>query len=124
MRGRSWRVGLALALAVWAGVSTSAQGTTPASLTGVVRDGAGKAVAGAAVQVRNNAGGAPHRAVTDGTGAFSVPALAVGTYTVTVSLAGFTTAVVKSVKLVADTPGKVTVRLDRAGQAAPMSNAS
>jgi len=72
MRVGLCRVGLALALAAWAGAFASAQEKGPAAVTGVVRDSDSHPLAGAAVVVRNNAGGIPARAVTDSTGAFSV----------------------------------------------------
>ena len=65
-----------------------AQGTS-SSISGVVLDAAGGAIPGATVVVTSDATGTKFEAVTNGTGAFNVPALPVGTYTVTVSLAGF-----------------------------------
>lgn len=114
MRGSSCRVGLTLALMVWASVFASAQSKPSSSLTGTVKDAAGGAVSGATVAVKSEiGGGAPARTRTDERGAFSMPSLAAGAYTVTVSMSGFTTSVVTGVRLVADTPGTVAVTLLR-----------
>ena len=50
--------------------------------------------------------------VTNTAGAFSVPALDPGTYTVTVSLDGFKTAVINDVRLLAATPGSIRATLE------------
>src|SRR5688572_27534695 len=50
------------------------------SLSGVVVDGDGGVIPGASVAVRNNGTGESFEAVTNDAGAFSVPAIAVGTY--------------------------------------------
>jgi hypothetical protein len=75
-----------------------AQGGPTSSISGTVVDSGGGAIPGAAVVVRNEAGAA-FETVSNSEGVFSVPALAAGTYTVTVSLTGFKTAVVASLRL-------------------------
>ncbi len=68
---------------------TLAQGSTTAAISGVVLDTAKGVIPGASVVVTSNATGTKYEATTNTSGAFSVPALSAGTYTVTVSLAGF-----------------------------------
>src|SRR6185295_6217147 len=85
-----------LAVAVFALVVAAAPvfaQTATSSITGVVIDDAGGVVPGANVSVKSESTGAESRTVTSTTGAFTVPALNVGTYTVTVALQGFKTAV-------------------------------
>ena len=102
-----------LATAAMLGVSASlgfAQGGQ--SLSGVVVDGAGGVIPGASVAVRNNATGESFEATTNEAGAFSVPAIAVGTYTVTITLQGFRTAVVNDVRVVTATPASIKAILE------------
>ena len=96
-----------LALAAPAHAQSSAS-----SLTGLVVDSAGGVVPGATVSVKNNATNVTSEAVTNTSGAFSVPALDPGTYTVTISLSGFKTAVVSDVRLLASRPGEIKATLE------------
>ena len=89
-----------------------AQGGANSSLAGVVVDAAGGVVPGATVTVRNNATGTAFESVSNSAGAFSIPALDPGTYTVTVALDGFKTAVISDVRLLAATPGSVRATLE------------
>jgi hypothetical protein len=102
-----------LAAAVLAWVSASVTFTQGGqSLSGVVVDSDGGLIPGAAVAVRNNATGESFGAVTNQAGAFSVPAIAVGTYTVTITLQGFKTAVVNEVRVLTATPASVKAVLE------------
>src|ERR671913_1387181 len=76
-----------------------------ASLSGVVTDSAGGVVPGATVSVVNDTTKETLDGVTNAQGAFSFPALPIGTYTVTVSLTGFKTVVISNVRLLTGTPG-------------------
>ena len=82
-----------------------AQSTVRSSLSGVVSDSNGGVIPGATVVVTNTATGVSSTTVTNSAGAFSVPSLDPGTYSVTVSLSGFKTVVIKEVVLVAGAPG-------------------
>src|SRR5512133_1091560 len=64
-------------------------GQATAQLGGEVLDHSGAAVPGAAVTVVNPATGTERKVVTGDTGDFTVPSLAPGEYTVTVSKPGF-----------------------------------
>ncbi len=102
----------AIALLVSASAPAYAQGGgVTSSIAGTVVDTTGAVVPGADVKVRNNATGVEFAAVTADNGTFSIPALQPGTYTVTISLMGFKTAVVNNVVVNAGVPGSVRVTL-------------
>jgi carboxypeptidase family protein/TonB-dependent receptor-like protein len=92
-----------------------AQGGAMSSISGTVVDSGGGVIPGATVVVKNNASGTTFEAVTNSAGTFAVPALPAGTYTVTVSLSGFKTAIVKDVVLAIGTPGSVKAVLEVGG---------
>jgi hypothetical protein len=87
-------------------------GSARTSLSGVVKDNTGGALPGATVTVKNDATGVETQVVTNSSGAFGVPALDPAKYTVTVTLQGFKTAVVKDVVLVVGNPGNVSVTME------------
>src|SRR5262245_8944280 len=89
--------GFALACAIVANAALAfAQGAT-SPVTGSVVDSAGGAIPGASVVVKNESG-VSFEAVSNGEGLFNVPNVPPGVYTVTVSLSGFKTAVVREVR--------------------------
>jgi hypothetical protein len=112
MRGRVI-CGSVLALLLLAGLNRPvwAQGSFFSSLAGIVADSSGAVIPGADVKIRNNGTGAEYTTVTASDGGFNVPSLPGGTYTVTVSLMGFKTAVLNSVTLNAGLPSTVKVSL-------------
>ena len=115
MRER-WMTVLALSLIVClASVGAFAQGSSTASISGVVVDSAGGVVPGADVTVKNNGTAETFTAVTSGQGVFSIPSLVTGTYTVTVSLQGFKTVVLNNVVVNAGVPASVRATLDVGG---------
>ena len=87
-------------------------GSSRTSLSGQVSDKTGGVIPGATVDVKNNATGVSTKTITNSTGLFNVPALDPGTYTVTVTLQGFKTAVVKDVVLIVGNPGNVPITLE------------
>jgi hypothetical protein len=89
-----------------------AQGGSTAALSGVVVDAAGGVVPGATVIVKNNASGLQFETVSNTDGLFSVPALAAGSYSVTVSLTGFKTAVINELRVSIGTPVSVKATLE------------
>ena len=104
---------LAVALVVCvSSVSAFAQGSGTTSLSGTVTDSGGGVIPGATVVVKNDATGVSYEAVTSESGAFNVPALDPGTYSATVSLAGFKTAVVNNIRVLTATPAAILVKLD------------
>src|SRR5437899_3583352 len=90
-------------------------GNTSAPLTGVVADSSGAPVPGASVVVKNEGTGTTYQAVSGEKGTFAVPALQAGTYTVTVSLAGFKHFVVKGFKILSATPAALRAVLEPGG---------
>src|SRR5436853_5743716 len=102
-------VGSLLALAM---ISLIAYGQgSNSSLAGVVTDPNGAAIAGASVAVKNTATGEEFKAVTVSNGTYSIPALAAGTYTVTVSAAGFKMTILNDVKLIVGVPATANADL-------------
>ena len=88
-----------------------AQISSTAPLSGSVSDSSGAVIPGASVTVVNDATGAKFESLTIENGVFVIPALTPGAYTVTVSLPGFKTAVVPSVRIDAGNPATVRVTL-------------
>ncbi|HSF99597.1 MAG TPA: TonB-dependent receptor, partial [Vicinamibacterales bacterium] len=98
---------------VLVGVSSAyAQGgSATSSITGTVLDSSGGAIPGATVVVTGAAGGS-FTAFTNAQGVFALPSMNPGTYTVTVTLSGFKTAVVSDVRLLPGQPFDVKVQLE------------
>ena len=107
---RRW---IAVLAAVCALVATPAfgQGGNTASLSGVVTDKDGGVVPGATVVIKNAATGESNTTVTNASGAWSLPALSVGTYKVTITLTGFKTAET-DVRLSAGSSNEVQTKLE------------
>ncbi len=87
---------LALAMAV-AAAPVFAQGGATSTIAGTVTDTSGAVVPGADIVIKNSATNNTFNAVSGSDGAFTVPAVPPGTYTVTVTLMGFKTAVLNDV---------------------------
>jgi len=111
MMDRVFRLMVCLAVLVMATTPAFGQGSG-STLSGVVTDSGGGVIPGATVVVKNNATNVSQTVVTNAAGAFSVPALNAGTYTVTVSLSGFKTVVISDVRLLAATPAEVKAVLE------------
>ncbi|HYL92006.1 MAG TPA: carboxypeptidase regulatory-like domain-containing protein [Alphaproteobacteria bacterium] len=80
-------------------VAVAASAQTTASIQGTVTDTSGAAVAGAKVNVKNQAQGTARATETNSLGGFEVPALPPGMYTVDVSMKGFQSQLAKDVVL-------------------------
>lgn len=80
-----------LILALAAGIAFAGQGNQSGNLGGLVRDTQGLAVPGATVRAVSPAQQGERVTTTDGRGAYLLPGLRPGHYTLTVELAGFTT---------------------------------
>jgi hypothetical protein len=69
--------------------SVEAQGGTPGSIQGTVKDGSGSAVAGAIVSLETAASTGQRTVITDQAGAFRFPAVEPGNYKITIAASGF-----------------------------------
>jgi hypothetical protein len=92
-----------------------AQGGASSSLTGVVVDQSGAVIPGANVVAKNEATGAEYKATTADNGTFMIPGLAAGSYTATVSMPNFKTAVMTKIVLVVGVPTDVRIPLQVGG---------
>jgi Carboxypeptidase regulatory-like domain len=92
-----------------------AQGGATSSISGTVVDASGAIIPGADVVAKNNATSTESRAVSAENGTFTIPALNVGTYTLTVTLMGFKTVVLNDVILNAGVPASVRAVLEVGG---------
>src|SRR5258705_5766497 len=109
MKFRFFRFLTAVIIILFAAATAQAQGSFFTSLSGVVVDSSGGVIPGADVKVKNLGTGSEANAVSGSDGGFTIPSLTGGTYSVTVSLMGFKTAVLNSVTLQAAVPGNVKV---------------
>src|ERR1700716_3826899 len=98
MRKPSLSIACALLLCVGLGVQGFAQVNT-ASLTGLVSDPTGAAVAGAHVTAKNRATNADTFPTIDSSGYYTFPSLPVGNYTLTVEVQDFKKTVQENVAL-------------------------
>lgn len=102
MNGRRCFLVLLLAVAVVAGAvpATAQTDVTTARISGTVRDTGGEALPGVTVEAVNQATALTLRAVTDIRGFYNLINLPTGTYSITVSLAGFQPVEQPAVRLV------------------------
>jgi hypothetical protein len=107
-----WRTLMCALVAIFASTTPAFAQGTAASLSGVVTDTAGGVVPGASVIVKNVATGVSSETTTGVNGAFNVPALDPGVYSVTVSLTGFKTAVINDIRLLTATPASIQAKLE------------
>jgi len=98
MKRRLARLGLLVCVLSLVSTAAFAQGAT-AALTGVVVDKDGGVIPGATVVVKSNATGVSTTVVTNSDGAYSLPTLDPGMYTVTISLQSFKTVQNNEVRL-------------------------
>ncbi|OYW00341.1 MAG: hypothetical protein B7X11_04570, partial [Acidobacteria bacterium 37-65-4] len=107
---------MATAVLALAAVPAFAQGgSTSSSISGTVVDSSGGAIPGASIEAKNTAMGTVLTAVTSSNGTFNIPAVPAGTYTVTVKLDGFKTAIFNGVTVSAVSPASITAKLEVGG---------
>jgi len=107
-----------IVLAMLAAIAPAAYaqgGGSTATLSGTVTDASGAIIPGATVAIKNNATATEYSAVSSENGTFSVPALNPGSYTVTVTLMGFKTAVLNNVRASAGVPSSVRAVMEVGG---------
>ncbi len=73
-------------------VSAIAQVAQVGAITGTVKDPTGSVLPGVAIEAKNEEKGLVRTATTDSSGLFRIPAVPLGPYTITATLAGFETA--------------------------------
>jgi len=114
---KHWVCKLFLTMILLAAVSLPGYAQTGASssLTGVVVDQSGAVIPGADVVVKNEATGAEYKTTTAENGTFMIPALGAGSYTATVSMPNFKTAVMTKIILVVGVPASVRIPLQVGG---------
>jgi hypothetical protein len=89
-----------------------AQTSTSGRLAGTVTDAQGAVVPNAQVIVKNNETQAQFTATANAEGSWILPSISAGSYTVTVTAAGFKTTVVQAVKVDAGQPATVNATLE------------
>jgi len=99
-----------LGFVVLAAAALSAQ-TFRGTILGTVTDPSGAVVSGAKVTVRNTGIGLERTAQTSADGSYSIPELPIGTYSVSVSQAGFQTSVTTEVTVDVATERRVDFAL-------------
>ena len=87
-------------------------GASTGSIAGTVLDPKGAVVAGATITIKSVATNQESTTQTTGDGTFSVPALAAGVYTATVTAAGFKQSVVTEIKVDVGAPTTLRVELE------------
>ncbi len=121
------RARIILVFVLLAVVSLSAQ-TFRGTILGTVTDPSGAVVAGAKVTVKNVGTGLERTTDTSADGSYALPELPIGTYTVTITLTGFETAVTTGVVVDVSTErrvdaalktGAVSTRVEVAGDLLP-----
>src|SRR5688572_7075308 len=100
---------LMIAMASASAFAQGGSGTT--IITGTVADPSGAVLPGASVVAKNNATAEELTATTNEQGQFTIPAVQAGTYTVTVTMPSFKTAVVNDVRVNAGVPASVKVSM-------------
>jgi hypothetical protein len=86
------------------------------SITGVVTDSSGAAIAGAAVTLKSPSTGLTRSAVTNSQGQYLFPDLAVGQYTITVLQAGFESRKIDNVEVAVSKTTNLDLQLGVAQQ--------
>lgn len=112
------RLGLTMVLGVALCASSSlvfAQGGTTSTLNGTVVDTSGAVLPGADVSAKHSASAVVTTSVTNTEGAFTIPAMPIGTYVVTVTLQGFKSAVINNVVLTSTQGANVKATLEVGG---------
>jgi hypothetical protein len=101
---------LALLALYLTGRPTSAQ--TTSTIEGVVTDRQGLAIPGAEVSITGNSLAVSKKTTTNGAGAYEVAALPAGTYTLTISHAGFRTQVINNLEITLNRTIKINGTLE------------
>jgi hypothetical protein len=104
-----------MVLAMSSTFSFAQGGGAASSLSGTVMDPSGALIPGADVQITNNGTQTEYKTITAENGTFTIPALPPGTYTASISLPGFKTAVLNNIVLNGGVPASVRVTMEIGG---------
>ncbi len=115
MRQGILRIGSLVTMMLMVATLAYGQGSVTSTLTGTVTDTSGGAIPGATVVAKHEGTGVTSEAITSSQGTFTIPSLNPGSYSVTVSLTGFKTAVFTGVVLSAGVPASVPAKLEVGG---------
>jgi hypothetical protein len=97
------------------GTNAYAQGGVTQPLAGTVVDSSGAVIPGADVSAKHSGTGVVTTAVTNSEGVFQMAAMAIGTYTVTVTLTGFKTVVINNVVITSGAGANVKAAMEVGG---------
>ena len=107
-----WAVGTVLVLVLGVSLFTPVHAQVAGgTLLGTVTDGSGAVVAGAQITIQDIATGILRTAPTNGSGSYSAPNLLPGTYSITVSAAGFATEVQSGIEITVGSQILINVKL-------------
>ena len=106
---------LTAALVVSVAIPAFAQGGSASQIIGTVVDASGGTIPGATIEAKNTGTGTILTAVSTSSGSFTIPAVPTGTYSVSVSLQGFKTAVLNGVVVTGGQPASITAKLEVGG---------
>ena len=99
MKHRLMRVITPIVCACVIMAAAAAYGQVSTSLSGTVADVSGAVLPGADVVAKSDDTGTTFTAVTNDRGIFNIPGMAIGRYTVTVSLQGFKTVALSDIRV-------------------------
>lgn len=94
-----------------AGIAVHAQNIT-GSIVGQVSDSSGSALAGAVIKIRNEGTNVTVEATVDNSGAYSVPNLFAGQYTISARKEGFTSVEIKGIQLLASQTARQDIKMN------------
>ena len=109
---RPFRTALLAALFLSGVFVANTPAQTTSTIEGTVRDANRAVIAGATIKVTGNALSTERTATSDSSGAFRIPALPAGTYTIAASRSGFATRVFDNVELTLNRVLNLDVQLD------------
>ena len=103
---------LAFALLFLAGAASHAFAQTTSTIEGTVKDANGAAIVGATIKVTGSELATERSATTNSSGAFRIPALPAGKYTINIAQSGFATRIVENVELTLNRTLTLDVQLE------------
>src|SRR5882757_118409 len=121
---RSVLLALAIVLAAFTPFAWLHAQTNLASITGTTTDATGAAIANSNVVAQNTATSASRSVTSSATGAYSFPALPLGTYTITASASGFEASATTVELTLSGVTANLTLTVGKASETVTISGAS